>query len=79
MRRFAKGIADQAAALMANRRPSTMVLVADSRMLGLLHSALAPMAKAGVTMRELAGDYTWCTPPQVQQHLSDNGLIPAAH
>jgi protein required for attachment to host cells len=78
MRRFAERIGKEAAALTANRKASTLVLVADTRMLGLLHAALEPVAKAGVALRELARDYTWCTPPQVQQHLSDNGLIPGA-
>lgn len=76
LRRFAERIGEQAAALAANGKASTMVLVADTRMLGLLHAALEPLAKAGVALRELARDYTWCTPPQVQQHLSENGLIP---
>jgi protein required for attachment to host cells len=78
MRRFAERIGKEAAALTANGKASTMVLVADTRMLGLLHAALAPLAKAGVALRELARDYTWCTPPQVQQHLSENGLLPGA-
>jgi len=79
MRRFAGRIGKEAAALAANRKAATMVLVADTRMLGLLHAAFEPLAKTGVALRELARDYTWCTPPQVQQHLSENGLLPGAH
>ena len=78
LRRFAGRIGEQAATLAANGKASTMVLVADTRMLGFLHAALEPVVKAGVALRELARDYTWCTAPQVQQYLSDNGLLPGA-
>ena len=81
LRRFASRIAEQAAALVAAGKASSMVLVADPRMLGMLRSALEPVAKAGVTLRELARDYTWCTAPQLQRYLAENGLLPprAAH
>ena len=75
MRRFAARIGEHAAALAAEGKVSTVVLVADTRMLGLLHAALEPVAKAGVSMRELARDYTWCSAPQLKRHLTENGLI----
>jgi hypothetical protein len=34
------------------------------------------VVKAGVTLRELARDYTWCSAPQLQRHLAANGLLP---
>ena len=76
LRRFASRIAGQATALVAAGNASSMVLVADPRMLGLLRAALKPVSKAGVAVRELAHDYTWCTAPQLQQHLRENGLLP---
>ena len=79
MRRFAGLIGKQAATLAADGKVSIVVLVADTRMLGLLQAALEPVAKAGVSLRELARDYTWCSAPQVQRHLTENGLIPGAH
>jgi len=78
LRRFASRIAAQAAALAAAGKATSMVLVADPRMLGLLRVALEPVAKAGVKLRELAHDYTWCTAPQLQRHLAENGLLPGA-
>ena len=76
LRRFASRIAEQAAALSGRR--SSMVLVADPRMLGLLRNALKPVTGAGVKVRELAHDYTWCTAPQIRKHLRENGLLPEA-
>jgi protein required for attachment to host cells len=74
LRSFASRIAQQAIALSG--RDSSMVLAADPRMLGLLRNALKPAAGAGVTVRELAHDYTWCTAPQLRKHLRENGLLP---
>lgn len=76
LRRFASRIAEQATALVTTGKMSSMVLVADPRMLGLLRAALEPVSKGGVTVRELAHDYTGCTAPQLQQHLRENGLLP---
>ena len=78
LRRFASRIAGQAAVLAVAGKVSSVVLVADSRMLGLLRAALEPVAKAGVKLRELSRDYTWCSAPQLQRHLAENGLLPGA-
>jgi len=75
LRRFAASIAERAAALVAGDRAAGIVLVAEPRMLGLMRAALEPVTKAGVTLRELARDYTWCTAPQLQRHLAENGLL----
>jgi protein required for attachment to host cells len=76
LRRFASRIAEQATALVTTGKASSMVLVADPRMLGLLRVALEPVSKGGVTVRELAHDYTECTAPQLLRHLRENGLLP---
>ena len=78
LRRFAARIAEQAAALVAAGKASSLVLVADPRMLGLLRKALEPVAKAGTALRELGRDYTWCSAPQLQRHLAENGLLPGS-
>jgi protein required for attachment to host cells len=78
LRRFVAHIAQQAAMLVADEKAASIVLVAEPRMLALLHAALEPVTKAGVTLRELARDYTWCTVPQLQRHLAENGLLPGA-
>ena len=74
LRRFASRIAEEAIAVSG--KGSSMVLVADPRMLGLLRTALKPVAKAWIKVRELAHDYTWCTAPQIRKHLRENGLLP---
>ena len=76
LRRFASRIAEQAAVLVAAGKASSLVLVADPRMLGFLRGAFEPVVKAGIALRELARDYTWCSAPQLQRHLSENGLLP---
>lgn len=76
LRRFASRIAEQAASLASLAQISSVLLVADPRMLGLLRAALEPMVKAGIALRELKRDYTWCSAPQLQRHLAVNGLLP---
>jgi protein required for attachment to host cells len=78
LRRFASRIAEQAASRVALAKASSVLLVADPRMLGLLRAALEPVAKAGIALRELQRDYTWCSAPQLQRHLAVNGLLPQA-
>lgn len=79
LRRFASLIAGQAATLVAAAQASSMILVAEPRMLGFLRGALEPVTKGKVTLRELARDYTWCTAPQLYRHLVNNDLLPRAH
>lgn len=76
LRRFAARIAGQAATLVAGSKTGGIVLIAEPRMLGLLRTALEPVTKAGVVLQVLARDYTWCTAPQLQRHLAENGLLP---
>ena len=76
LRRFASRIAVQAATLAAKGKTSSMILVANPHMLGLLRAEFEQVAKKGVKVQELARDYTWCTAPQLYQHLVSNGLLP---
>ena len=75
LRRFAARIAQQAATLVAGDKAAGIVLVAEPRMLGLLRTALEPVTRAGVDLRELARDCTWCIAPQLQRQLTENGLL----
>jgi len=75
-RRFASRIGRQTHALVMIGDVSAITLVTSTRMMGLLKSALQPVARAGISLRTLQRDYTWCSPAQIQQHLGENGLIP---
>lgn len=74
MRRFAGRVAKQLASLL-ERQASSVVLVAEPQMLGLLRTAVAPVMKSGVPVQELARDYTWCTSVELERHLADNKLL----
>jgi protein required for attachment to host cells len=75
-RRFASRIGRQTHDLALIGDVSAITVVTTTRMMGLLQSALQPVARIGISIRTLQRDYTWCTPAQIQQHLSENGLIP---
>ena len=75
LRRFAAQIAQQMSALHAAQGAPSVVLVAAPRMLGFLRTAVAPVAKSGVNIRELARDYTWCAALELEQHLAANQLL----
>jgi len=77
LRRFAVRIGRRAAQLARLEGASSMVVVADPRMLPLLRSALAPAVRAGVRLRELARDYTWCTAAQLKRQLVAHGVLAA--
>jgi protein required for attachment to host cells len=75
LRRFAVKIAQQMWDLHSLQGAKSVVLVAEPRMLGLLRTAVAPVVKSGVNIRELARDYTWCAPLELEQHLDANKLL----
>jgi protein required for attachment to host cells len=75
LRRFAAQIAQQMSALHAAQGAASVVLVAEPRMLGFLRTAVAPVVKTGVNVRELARDYTWCAPLELEKHLAANQLL----
>ena len=74
-RRFASRIGRQTHELAIIGNVSAITLVTTTRMIGLMKSALQPVARIGISLRMLQRDYTWCTPAQIQQHLSEKGLI----
>lgn len=75
LRRFAEKISQHLAGLRANREIASVALVAEPRMLGLLRTALQPAGKAGLRVRELARDYTWCSVRELEKHLAANELV----
>lgn len=78
LRRFAARIAEQASTLVGEKASSSLVLIADPRMLGFLRTAFAPLIKSGANLTELAHDYTWCSAPELYKQLVKRQVLPAA-
>jgi protein required for attachment to host cells len=76
-RRFAVEIARKAAALARNWTTGSVVLVADPRMLGFLRDAARGALKPGISVKELAKDYSNLTASRLRDHLSQSGVFPA--
>jgi len=75
LRRFAVRIGRRAAELARSEDVPSIVVVADPRLLPLLRTALEPVARSGVRLRELARDYTWCSSAQLKRRLAEHGLL----
>ncbi|MGH8634919.1 MAG: host attachment protein [Burkholderiales bacterium] len=76
-RRFSVEIARKAAVLARNWSTGSVVLVADPRMLGFLRDAVRGALKPGISVKELAKDYAGLTASRLQDHLAENGVVPA--
>jgi protein required for attachment to host cells len=76
-RRFAAAILDRLAALAREHGSRSVVLVASPRMLGHLRLRAEPLARSGVTLNEIARDFTRLPTAQIQDHLARYGLLPA--
>ena len=75
-RRFAREIAQRAAALTQAWDGGSVVLVAEPRMLGLLREPLRKALRQGIDLKELAKDYSHFTASELRDHLALNDLIP---
>lgn len=75
-RRFGREIARETAAVAAGWKVGTIVLVADTRMLGLLREPLRDALHRGIELKELAKDYGRLGPADLCDHLLQNHLIP---
>lgn len=75
-RRFAREIAQRAAALTQSWRGGSVVLVADPRMLGLLRDPLRKALSQDIDLKELAKDYSHCTAAELRDHLALNRMMP---
>ena len=76
-RRFSVEIARKAAVLARNWTTGSVVLVADPRMLGFLRDAARGALKPGISVKELAKDYSNLTASRLRDHLAQSGVIPA--
>lgn len=76
-RRFAREIAQHAAALTQSWRGGSVVLVADPRMLGLLREPLRKALRQDIDLKELAKDYSHFTAAELRDHLALNRMMPA--
>jgi protein required for attachment to host cells len=76
-RRFAAAILDRLAALAREQGSRSVVMVASPRMLGHLRLLAEPLARSGMTMHEIARDFTGLPTARIQDHLARYGLLPA--
>lgn len=74
-RRFSQSVAAEAVKLAHKQQAKSIVVVADSRMLGLLRNDLEN--KNGFTIKELAKDYSKLSIPDLHAQLASHHLIPA--
>ena len=75
-RRFAKLVAAETLRLAKDEHARHVVLVADSRMIGLLRKEMAAHEKNGLDVRDLARDMTKRTPAEIQEHLAREEFVP---
>lgn len=74
-RRFAREIAQHAAALTQSWPDGHVVLVAEPRMLGLLREPLHKALRPDIELKELAKDYSHFTAAELRDHLVSNRPI----
>jgi protein required for attachment to host cells len=74
-RRFARDIAFSAAVVTKDWAGSTVVLVAEPRMLGLLREPLRTALSAKVVLKELAKDYAQLDAVELLDRLAKSGVI----
>lgn len=76
-RRFARDVAAHTVLLAQRQHIRHLLVVAETRMLGLLRDALVLPPKSGIELHELEKDLTQLTPTRLQAHLAEAGLLPA--
>lgn len=76
-RRFAANIAERVSGLVKGWKEGSILLVADPKMLGFAREGMRAVAKGGVSVKELAKDYTGLSPHALHQQLAGQGLLPA--
>lgn len=76
-RRFARNVAQEAAALVQRCKARNVILVAQKRMLGLLRTELAAVLKNACSVQAFAKDLSKLAPQELHQHLTKEGLVPA--
>ncbi len=76
-RRFARGVAHEAAALVERGKARHLIVVAPKRMLGLLRAELSTALKNQCSVQALAKDLSKLAPQDLHEHLTKEGLVPA--
>jgi protein required for attachment to host cells len=74
--RFARETSEAVAEVAAEQQASQLVLVAESRMLGLLRPALGVALKGEVKVQEVAKNLSKLSPTELHTRLADEGFLP---
>jgi len=74
-KRFAQAVAGKAAGLTQSWSRGAVILIAEPRMLGMLREAGREALKRGVTIKELAKDYTQLTASELREQLGATGIM----
>jgi protein required for attachment to host cells len=75
-RRFAKLLTEQAASMVHTQRAKRLVVVAHSRILGLIRDTLDPLLKTGVQLQEVAKDVTKLPVNEIHDLLAKENALP---
>jgi protein required for attachment to host cells len=75
-RQFARDIVDELERLIAEHDCHAAVLAASPRMLGILREMTAGLVERGLTLHEIDRDLAQLTAAQLQDYLSERGLLP---
>lgn len=75
-RRFGREALEKAAQVARRSKARQVLLVAPSRMLGVLRQELDILLRQGMEVREVSKDMIKFTPKQIHSHLAKQGLLP---
>jgi len=73
---FARQIAAQAIRHAIDHQAKSVVVVAEKHMLGLLRECMDIPPKSGVSLIEVAKDYSKLSPREIHQRLAEEQVIP---
>ena len=76
LRRFAKLVVDAALRMCRERRIGHLVLVAGTRMLGVVRNELQVPAGEQLAVHEVAKDLAQLSAHEIHEHLGGNGTLP---
>lgn len=74
---FARMISTELHKLADDPQVSHLIVCATPRMLGNVRQAAGSMEREGLKVDEVAHDLVQLTPPQIREHLTSYGLLPA--
>lgn len=76
-RRFGRKVLEKARRIAKANKARCVLLIAPSRMLGLIRQEMDIISKQGMRVYELAKDMTKFTPRQIHDYLADEEWLPA--